>query len=105
MATLNLKISDLQLQRKFKHARDFGVEGPYNAQTWLEFKTAIIAHMENEGVKVIVGTFRGRKVVHYFNPSTCLNVVLTDEGNFLTGWKLTSCQVRALMHTGTLGGG
>lgn len=94
-----------QLKKKHKHALDFGVEGHYNAQTSLDFKTALIAHMENDGLKVIVGTYRGRSVIHYFNPSTSLNIVLTDEGNFLTGWKLNPCQVRSLINTGTLGGG
>ncbi len=99
------RLSEVQLRKKFKHACDFGVLGHCSSQTLLEFKAAVEAHLESSRVKVIFGTLRGRSMVHYFDPTTSLNVSMSDNGDFVSGWKLSPAQVRALIDSGNVGGG
>jgi hypothetical protein len=47
-----------QLQRKFKHAADFGVTGKYSRQQATRFERAMRAHVEHETTMVIPGTYR-----------------------------------------------
>ncbi len=56
---------DRQIQKKFKHAADFGVSGNYNLQT-----AAIQTHVQKQGVHEIAGTYRSQPVKHYFDPVT-----------------------------------
>ncbi|PSO92684.1 MAG: hypothetical protein BRC46_08230 [Cyanobacteria bacterium QS_6_48_18] len=39
-------ISERQLQKKFKHAADFGISGDYNLQTATAFAANIKAHVQ-----------------------------------------------------------
>ncbi len=55
---MNIPISDRQIQKKFKHAADFGVSGNYNLQTAAAFAAAIQAHLQKQGVQEIAGTYR-----------------------------------------------
>lgn len=101
------RISELQLCKKFdKHAHDFGILGHCNAQSLAEFKSAIEALLQDSNVKVIVGTFRRhRPVIYYFEPNTRLTIMLSDTGDFVSGWKLSLMQEKWLLETGNLGGG
>jgi len=94
-----------QLQKKFKHARDFGVLGDCNTQSISEWKKALEAQMLSTDIKEIRGTFRGKTVVYYFDPTTKLNVICSETNIFISGWKLSPPQVEALVKTGKLGGG
>ena len=60
ISDLGCKIDHRQLQRKFKHAPDFGVHGNYNNENLLLFRDKIVAHMKNSNTRVIEGTFRGK---------------------------------------------
>jgi Colicin D len=44
-------------------------------------------------------------VIHFYNPSTGLNVFRTVDGEFWSGWKLKPKQVWDVLHDGRLGGG
>jgi hypothetical protein len=101
---MNILISDRQIQKKFKHATDFGVSGNYNLETAAAFAKAIQAHLQKQGVQEIAGTYRRQAVKHYFDPLTNLNVMVGGD-NFISGWKLTSAQVLELTTTGNIGGG
>lgn len=78
-----------QLDRKYKHAIDFGVsDTKKNGETLTKFRDAIEAHLADKET-VEKGTYRrekGSKV--YFNPKTMRVVVLKDNGDFLSGWKI-----------------
>ncbi len=102
---MNIPISERQIQKKFKHAADFGVSGNYNLQTAAEFAAAIQAHLQKQGVQEISGTYRREPVKHYFDPLTNLNVMVDAGDNFISGWKLTAAQVVELLTTGDIGGG
>lgn len=101
---MNILISDRQIQKKFKHAIDFGVSGNYNLETAAAFKQAIQAHLQKQGLQEIAGTYRSQPVKHYFDPLTNLNVMVEGD-NFISGWKLNSAQVLQLTTTGDIGGG
>jgi Colicin D. len=78
-----------QLDRKYKHAGDFGVsDTKKNRETLTKFRDAIEAHLADKET-VEKGTYRrekGSKV--YFNPKTMRVVVLKPNGDFLSGWKI-----------------
>lgn len=78
-----------QLDKKYKHAIDFGIsDTKKNGETLTKFRDAIEAHLaDTETVdKGIYPRKIGAKV--YFNPKTNNVVVLDDKGSFITGWKL-----------------
>ena len=101
----NINISPTALQKKFKHAKDFGVDGNYSSAHAVKFQQKILNHVSDATTKVIEGTYRGDPVRHYLDPRTGLNVVKDVEGNFVTGWKLSPAQLNHVLTTGALGGG
>ena len=102
---LTYVIQDKQLQSKFKHASDLGIRESYSLQNIIKFRIAIENHLQSSTTKVRRGTFRGRSVVHYFDPKTPLNVIINDKGYFVSGWKLNEDQLKAIIDTGNIGGG
>lgn len=82
-----------QLQRKFKHATDFGVAGSYSQEQSNRFAQALRAHVENQATLVIQGTYRGEQVTHFVNPQTGLNVIRAADNAFVSGWRLTPAQL------------
>ena len=78
-----------QLDRKFKHASDFGiVTTKKNSETLAQFESAIKAHMSSAST-VQQGTYgfvKDSKV--FFNTETNNAVVVDGAGNFVTGFKL-----------------
>lgn len=101
---LSIVIEDKQLQRKFKHAGDFGIRGSYSLQNIKKFKTAIKNHLQSSTTQVRKGTFRRKSVFHYFDTQTGLNIILNDCGYFVSGWKLNEKQLKAIIDTGNMGG-
>jgi hypothetical protein len=91
-----------QLQRKFKHAVDFGVTGKYSRQQATMFERAIRAHVENETTLMIPGTYRDEPVTHFVNPQTGLNVMRDMQGDFVSGWRLTLVQLTNVLVRGSL---
>ncbi len=88
-----ITFSARQLQRKFKHAVDFGVMGKYSRQQVTRFERAIRAHVEDETTLMIPGMYRGETVTHFVNPQTGLNVMRETQGAFVAGWRLTLVQL------------
>ncbi|ELX2845092.1 S-type pyocin domain-containing protein [Salmonella enterica] len=78
-----------QLDRKYKHAIDFGVsDTKKNGETLTKFRDAIEAHLADKET-VEKGTYRrekGSKV--YFNPKSMNVVILKSNGDWLSGWKI-----------------
>lgn len=97
-----LQYNPQQVQKKFKHAGDFGVNGNYNSTSAQQLAQALHTHATGANTQAINGTYRGQPVTHYYNPLTQLNVVTDRAGNFITGWKLNPAQARNLEARGSL---
>lgn len=91
-----------QLQRKFKHAKDFGINGNYTKSNAVEFSRAINKHINSESVKLINGTYRGEPAIHYLDPASGLDVITDLAGNFVSGWKLNPAQLLNVVNRGSL---
>lgn len=83
-------ITQRQLDKKFKHASDFGVvTTKKNPETLAQFESAIRTHMSSVST-VQQGTYgfvKDSKV--FFNAATNNAVVVDGAGNFVTGFKLS----------------
>lgn len=83
-------ITQRQLDKKFKHASDFGVvTTKKNPETLAQFESAIKTHMSSAST-VQQGTYgfvKDSKV--FFNTATNNAVVVNGAGNFVTGFKLS----------------
>ena len=98
IAMASISIDPAQLQAKYKHAEDFGVQGNWNKATGQEFDAAIQSHVNDPGTQTIKGTYgppgRQLDVIHHVNPQTGLNVMTDPAGNFILGWKLNPTQLQ-----------
>jgi uncharacterized protein RhaS with RHS repeats len=101
----NLKFTSTQLQKKFKHAGDFGIAGNANKANLQAFEAAIARHIQDNAVQGILGTYRGNAVMIYVNPQTGLAVITDVSGSFISGWKLSPQQLHHVLNGGKLGGG
>lgn len=84
-----LKLTQDQLERKFKHAVDFGISTTKkNPDTILQFGIAINSHMLDAATvqKGTYGFVKDSKI--FFNPGTNNVVVLDSAGTFVTGFKI-----------------
>ncbi|OGB95057.1 MAG: hypothetical protein A3G82_07580 [Burkholderiales bacterium RIFCSPLOWO2_12_FULL_67_210] len=83
-------ITQKQLDKKFKHASDFGVvTTKKNPETLAQFESAIRTHMSSTST-VQQGTYgfvKNSKV--FFNTTTNNAVVVDGTGNFVTGFRLS----------------
>ena len=90
-----------QLQKKYKHSKDFGIIGNYNPVNGKLFRDKIIEHMKSS--EIIYGSYRGQEVIHYFNKDTGLNVMINGETKkFISGWKLENDQLENMLNRGSL---
>lgn len=97
------KFTPKQLQKKFKHAIDFGVSGDVNKQNITLFENAMRKHINTVDTVRIKGKYRWEKdVYHYFNSSTNLDVMVDVDGNFISGWKLSERQAKDLLTLGNV---
>jgi hypothetical protein len=93
-------IADSQLQSKFKHASDFGVDGNWNSTNRERFRNALNQHIQNS--ETVVGTYRGNPVYHHYDQSSGLNVIQRPNGEFLSGWRLNPDQAANVENRGSL---
>ena len=91
-----------QLQKKFKHAGDFGITGNNNPANQAKFQQAMEQHLQDPLTKPTNGTFRGQPVTHYVNPQNGLNVMKDASGNYISGWKLNPSQLANVLFRGQL---
>jgi uncharacterized protein involved in type VI secretion and phage assembly len=101
-AATSIKIDSRQLQKKFKHAGDFGIDGNWSSTTAGEYEAALQRHVSDPATKVISGTYRGKQAIHYVNPKTGLNVITDSKGTFVSGWKLNPDQLNNVLTRGSL---
>ncbi|EHK7113834.1 VENN motif pre-toxin domain-containing protein [Escherichia coli] len=101
----SVAFSAKQLDKKFKHASDFGViTTKKNSDTIAEYQAAIKSHLDNKttyehGTYLLIPE---SKV--FFNPQTNNVVVIDKSGNFVSGWKLDpqTKQYENFINNGTL---
>ncbi|HEU5128588.1 MAG TPA: colicin D domain-containing protein [Glycomyces sp.] len=98
----SVTFSDKQLNKKFKHAEDFGIEGNNNRANQQKFKEALIEHVDAPGTQRIEGTYRGQDVIHYVDPATGRNVMTDRDGNLLSAWTLNEAQLQNVTTRGSL---
>jgi len=96
--------SDKKLQKKFKHASDFGVDGNNNKANQAKFKAALEDHMKSPDTaeKGTYGYVDNSKV--FFNSNTNNVVIIDENNNFVSAFKLSSDtpQYNKYMDTGYL---
>ncbi len=103
--------SDIQLRRKFKHARAFGVDGPCNRANCAQFSSAMERHVADPETSAIPCTFGrgpeagGFPALVYLNERTGLAVITDRRGRYVTGFRPTAGQLSSLFSVGRLGGG
>ena len=91
-----------QLQSKFKHADDFGVNGNYNEANKAEFEKAIRGHIGDADTQYINGRYRGQAADIFYNPKTGNAIIADKSGNFVSGWRLSADQIANLLSHGNL---
>ena len=97
-----MKFQPRQLQRKFKHALDFGVTGNYNQNNASVFLSALQKHVLHLNTQVIKGTYRGKPATFYVDVNTRLTIIEDAGGNFISGWKLGKAQLHYVLTHGKL---
>ncbi|ENZ0174863.1 colicin D domain-containing protein [Providencia rettgeri] len=99
----NINSSQKQLQKKFKHAEDFGYTGNSSKKGLEDFSKIIQDHVDAKSTQQIKGTYRwNQEVYHYFDPKTKLNVMTDLDNNFISGWKLSDIQASDLLEKGNV---
>jgi len=93
-----------QLQKKFKHATDFGVVGSPNVANLAQYDQAIKDLVASTATRHIQGIYRGLPAIINVNPVSALAVVTDLGANFITGWKLNAQQLDYVLTVGKLGG-
>lgn len=96
----NCTIDPRQLQRKYKHAPDFGITGDWNKVNGAAFEDAIQTLVANN--LGVTGALRGRPGVWHLDPSSGVAVFLDLDGNFVTGYYINP---QAMPYFPYLGGG
>ena len=91
------------LQKIFnKHGEDLGLDGDWNKSRGLEVLRALREHLSGTETTVILGRYRGEKVVHFLDPSTGVNVVTSQDGKFIGVWTLSDEQLESVRKNGRL---
>jgi RHS repeat-associated protein len=85
-----------------KHGSDFGLSGTWNPTRAADASRAIHQHINSPRVRVIQGSYRGNPAIHYLDTQTGLNVVVDPFGNFVTGYRLGTDQLKTLIARGFL---
>ncbi len=96
--------STAQLQKKFKHADDFGVTGPATKANLAAYETALKTHLANPDVVAVSGTYLNKPATIHIHPDTNLAVIVDGAGAFQSGWKLSPQQLIYGLILGRLGG-
>ncbi|WP_407726485.1 colicin D domain-containing protein [Rhodococcoides fascians] len=94
-----------QIEKKFKHAAQFGVDQPRGRPGFDAFQQAVRHQVSDPATMHIEGTYRGNPAILNYNPDSGLVVVQSPSGAFVSGWKLSDLQVSNVLEHGNLGGG
>ncbi|HEX7379255.1 MAG TPA: colicin D domain-containing protein [Pirellulales bacterium] len=100
-----MNITTQQLEKKFKHAGDFGVIGTATQANLEAFDAALRKHVANGDTVHIQGWYRGQEVFLHVDSGTALAVITDKMANFVSGWRLSTQQLEYVLREGKLGGG
>ncbi len=81
-----------QLQKKFKHADDFGVSGNFNKNNATKFMNALDNHIKNAD-NVYSSKISGVGDVNVYIRDSNLAAFTDKDGNFVSGWRLSQDQL------------
>ncbi|MFJ7910697.1 colicin D domain-containing protein [Kitasatospora sp. NPDC096204] len=95
-------IDPKQLDKKFKHAIDFGITGNNNGANRKAFEAAIGKFLDGDNVKHVFISYRGNPASAFYDDKTGLAVLANPDGSFLSGWKLSPSQLQSVIHDGFL---
>lgn len=98
----SVKTSRKQLEKKFKHAIDFGVTESRGAAGFNEFDDVIKKFVDSPTTVRQLGTYRGDEVVMNYDPSTRLIIIQDTDGQFVSGWRLDDDQYANVSIRGSL---
>lgn len=87
---------------KAGHGAELGLKGNWNPSQASATRSAINQFVNSPGVKTIQGVYRGIPVTHYVNPTTGMNIMADQTGNFAGGWKLGVEQLESVLNSGRL---
>lgn len=93
------KFPKKQLQKKWKHAEDFGVKANYSAKNAHLFESALNKHIKG-ATEILDTAYRGgQKVTIYIKSGK--GVIVDKKGNFISGWKMNAAQLKNYRKLGT----
>ncbi|MFE4203840.1 colicin D domain-containing protein [Aneurinibacillus aneurinilyticus] len=87
-----ISYSNTQLQKKFKHASDFGVQGNYNTNNATKFKNVLNSHIKSAD-NIYQSKISGTGDVFVYIKDKNLAVFVDKNGNFVSGWRLNQQQL------------
>jgi hypothetical protein len=85
-----------------RHYADWGISGHRTPAAEELFKQLIVDHINGPNTQQILGSYRGTDAIHFFDPTTNLNVITNLNGGFIGAWKLSPVQVMNLFATGNI---
>lgn len=100
-----MKVTTQQLQKKFKHAGDFGVTGIAGRTNLIAFEAALQKHVADRDTIHIAGWYRGKDAILHVDRHTSLVVITDKAADFVSGWRLNAQQLEYALREGKLGGG
>ena len=98
-------VTTQQLQKKFKHAGDFGVTGTATKANLAAFEAALQKHIASGDTIHIDGAYRRQEAILHVDPGTSLAVITDKVANFVSAWRLSAQQLEYVLREGKLGGG
>ncbi|WP_077620709.1 SAR2788 family putative toxin [Bacillus sinesaloumensis] len=100
-ALMNVSFKASQLQKKFKHAKDFGVTGNYSKANATKFETALRNHVsKSTHIYKTKHSGQSNPVIMHIKGNNA--VFFKENGDFITGYKLTTTQKNNFIRIGEL---
>ncbi len=96
-----IKFTEKQLQKKFKHAKRFGINSQWSKNAAKEYQQAILKFVNNKSTEVMRAFYRKKAATIYINKTTRLFVVKIN-GMYRTGWRLEEAQMKGFLRSGNL---
>ncbi len=94
-----------QLEKKFLHARPFGIAVAKGREGFHVFRAVLADFVEQPTTTRIFGEYRRQRAILNYDVESRLVVVQTPSGGFWTAFRMTEAQIRHVVEKGSLGGG
>jgi colicin D/self-protective colicin-like immunity protein len=97
---IETSFSPKQLQSKFKHAADFGIDGNYNPPNGQAFREAIDQFVNSPGTITETRAYQRAPSLLTYNAESRLVVVRNLAGAFVSGWRMSPAQLLNVVERG-----